>query len=292
MKLEILPDLIVSSFVLGGAYTLIALGWVIIYRATQVLNFASGQFSALGSFLFYWLLVTLGLPFLVSAFGAVALIALVGILIYFVMLRPLAGQPIWSPVIMTLGLSTALTNLMALVWGSGSFSLPPPIPSQVYSFGTVRVLNLGLAIVVLALVVYLGFIAFSRFSRLGIQMRAAAERPLLASQSGININLLFALGWGISGVVALLAGVTYSYTTILSMSISSIALRGLAPALIGGLDSIEGVVLGAFLVALLENFGVTLFGGAARDATVFAVLLVMLALRPYGFFGTPEVRRV
>ena len=93
-------------------------------------------------------------------------------------------------------------------------------------------------------------------------------------------------------VVALLAGVTYSYTSILSMSISGIALRGLAPALIGGLDSIEGVIFGAFIVALLENLGVTLFGGAARDATVFAVLLVMLAIRPYGFFGTPEVRRV
>ena len=152
--------------------------------------------------------------------------------------------------------------------------------------------GLDLAIVGLALLVYGALLAFLQWSRPGRQMRAAAESPLLASQSGININGVFRLSWAIAGIVMAVGGIGFAYLTIVTPSIVDLGLRGIAPALIAGLDDVRGVIIGAFLIAVVENLAAYYFGGDVRNVVPFIVILAVLMIRPYGLFGSPEIRRV
>jgi branched-chain amino acid transport system permease protein len=135
-------------------------------------------------------------------------------------------------------------------------------------------------------------IIFFRFSRVGIRMRAAAELPVLASQSGINITILFVIAWALASVAAALAGISYGLTNVVSPFVAQVGLRGLTPALIGGFESIPGTILGAIVLAVVETLGVRALGGNSQNAVVGAVLLVFLLIKPTGIFGEAEVRRV
>jgi branched-chain amino acid transport system permease protein len=135
-------------------------------------------------------------------------------------------------------------------------------------------------------------ILFFRFSRLGMRMRAAAELPTLASQSGVNITAVFLIAWMLAGLATALGGITYGYTNVVSPQVAQVGLRGLTPALVGGFESLPGTILGAILLALVQTAGVRLLGGESVDAVVAAVLLVFLILRPTGLLGEAEVRRV
>jgi len=294
MKLDLLPDVLVSSLVLGSTYTLIALTWVIVFRATKVLNFATGQFLLLGGYIFFTFTITVKLPFLPALLITLLLSALFGAVVYLLLLRPLAGQPIYSPVIVTMGLSIIMASAMPIFWGSGNLILKKPVRNHVYALpGHAFVTTYGIATVVVTLLVFFGLLAFLRFSRLGIQMRAAAEHPLLASQTGININVMFVLGWMLTAAIGTIPALSYALTNALSpTAMGQLGLRGLAPVLVGGLDSVEGVIIAGFFVALVENLAVLYLGAGVKDAAAFTVLLVFLVIKPYGLFGTPEIQRV
>lgn len=291
--LALLWDLCVSSLVLSGVYTLVGLAWVMVFRATGVLNFATGQVMLVGAYIFYSLSVRLGLPFGVSLLGALLLIALTGALCYYLLLRPVAGQPVFAQIILTLGLATVLWNATTITWGTETRMLAPPFPERVWALpGGAFLSSTGLAVLAAALAGLAALLLFLRFSRLGIQMRAAAEKPLLAGQSGIPINRIFALGWALAAAAGTLGGIGFAHLNVLGYPLLDLGLRGMAPALVGGLDSVRGVLPGAVIVALAETLAVAFLGGDAQDAAAFTVLLVMLAMRPHGLFGTPEVRRV
>jgi branched-chain amino acid transport system permease protein len=134
--------------------------------------------------------------------------------------------------------------------------------------------------------------AFMRLSKRGVQMRATAENPVLASQRGINVDMIFVIAFAVAVAAATLAGISFSYSNVLAPSIAALGLRGLAPALVGGMDSIGGALIGSVVVAFIETAAVTQWGGDIKDMAAFLVLLVALAVRPHGLFGTPEIRRV
>ncbi len=294
MSLDLVPSVLVDSLVLAAVYAIVALGWVFIFRATGLLNFAVGEFILLGCYFFFWVAFSLKLPFLIALPIALALIALLGALLYLGTLKPLAGQPLFSPIMVTLGLAIVMTSAMVIIWGGTARQLQPPIEVKVYTLpGDARVTNLGLITIATAGVVYAAILTFLSKSKRGVQMRATAENPLLASQRGINIDVVFMLAFGVAVAASTLAGLSFAYTTAgLAPTIIALGLRGLAPALIGGMDSIGGALIGSVIVALIETLAVTQFGGAVKDMMAFLVLLVALAFRPHGLFGTPEIRRV
>lgn len=293
MKLDLLPDVLVNSAVLGSVYALIALGWVFIYRASRVFNFATGQFLLFGTYLFFWLSTTQSFPIWVAILGAVVLTAVTGAIVYYVLLKPLAGQPIFTAVILTLGLAIVMTRLVRIVWGSGPKSLRKPTDVEAFQLpGGAVLTNYGVVTIAVTLLVFGGLILFLRRSRLGVQMRAAAEQPLLASQTGIQINRVFAVSWAIAVAVAALAGFSHAYTTVLNPDIEHIGIRGIAPALVGGLDSVGGALAGGLLVAVVENVLALYLGPQVRVAAAFFALFLVLILRPSGLFGTAEIRRV
>jgi branched-chain amino acid transport system permease protein len=208
-------------------------------------------------------------------------------------LRPLAGQPLFSPIMVTLGLSIVMTSAIVIIWGAQTRTLKPPLTVHTYKLpGHAIITTIGILTISTALVVYAVIMLLLRVSKRGVQMRATAENPLLASQRGINIDVIFMIAFAVAVAASTLAGLSFSYTNVLGPSIAAVGLRGLSPALIGGMDSIGGALVGSIVVAFIETAAVTQFGGDIKDMIAFMVLLVALAIRPYGLFGTPQIRRV
>lgn len=293
ITLDSVPDLIVSSTALAAGYLVVALAWVVIFRTTGVLNFATGQFVFLGGLLFYSAGQQTGGSFFPALVVAVLAAAALGALTYRLLLRPLAGQPVFSTIVVTMGLAILMASVIDLVWGLFTRIIQGPVENKVFELPLEAFLTTYGAGSIVAAVVTLAALTFwLRRSRMGTQMRAAAADPLLASQGGVNISVMFAGSWAVACGLLVVAGVIFGLVTGVSASLESIGLRGLAPALVGGLDSVPGTIVGAIIVALVETFAVAAFGGDAQDPAAFGVLLAVLAVRPYGFFGTPEVRRV
>jgi branched-chain amino acid transport system permease protein len=293
MQTNLLPAVITGTVILAGTYILIALGFTVAFRATRVLNFAEGQFMLLASYLLYFLLASMHLPLLLSLIGAALLTSACGLVTYRTLLRPLAGQGPLALVLCTLGLSIVLTNVMSIIWGTNDITLHVPVRPQVIHLPANASINtFQLATVTVALVVYVAVLTFLRFSRLGVQMRATAEQPLLASQTGINIYFIMGVSWSIIGFTAALAGMSLALTNVITPTMAQVGLTGLAPAIAGGLDSIGGVLCGAIFIALVQNLAVTYLGGDAGNVAAFLTLLLIMAVRPFGFFGTPAIDRV
>jgi branched-chain amino acid transport system permease protein len=288
-----LGDIVVSSLVLSGAYILLGLSWVVIFRATRVLNLAVGQFMAIGAYMAFTFLVEFKLPFPIAILLALVSVALFAGLTFHLFVRPLHGQPHFVVVVLTIGWSIVIGGAISIIWGPDLHVLPQPVPDTVYplAFGA-RLSTYGAATVVVAIVIATALILFFRFSKLGIRMRAAAELPVLASQSGVNITVLFFIAWALAGICTTFAGISFGYTNVVAPSMAQIGLRGLTPALIGGFESLPGTILGAIILAFVEVVGVRFLGGEAEDAVVAAVLLLFLMIRPTGVFGAAEVRRV
>lgn len=294
MHVSELPNAAVSAVVLAGLYLLVGLGWVLLFRATQVLNFATGQFVLLGACLYYTFTAKLHLPLVVSLLLALVVMAAVGAAVHLLLIRRVAGtEGFFAPVILTLGISTVIAQAVNIVYGTGSLAIALPFGDHGIDFpGRIAITAYGIATLAVGLVVLFAAQVIVRRSRWGIQMRAAAENTVLASQSGINVDRVFMGGWAGAALVLALVGITYGSSTIVTPSLADIGLRGLAVAIVGGFDSLGGLVPAAVIVALTENISVVYFGESVRDAAVMIVILVVLAIRPQGLMGTKSVVRV
>jgi branched-chain amino acid transport system permease protein len=284
---------VATIFVLSGTYILLALGWVVIFRATQIMNFATGEFMVLGAYIFYLFLVIRHLNTVLSAILALVVAAVFGAGCYALMLRRMVTQPLFSAVVVTLGMSTIITGMIDIIAGPTDITLPSSFANSTFSLpGGTRVSVEGAVTTGIALVVVVLLMIFYRFSSLGVQMRAAAESPALAARSGMNVAMILGLSWAIAGVITAIAGITYGYTNAITPQASQLGLDGIAPALIGGFVSIGGTVPGAIIIATVQTLGVTYLGGASSDAVAFAVLLLFVMVKPSGLFGGSNVRSV
>lgn len=291
MNLDLLPDVLAGAIVLAGVYTLIGLSWVIVFRAAHLMNFSTGEMLVLAGYLVasltasgqsYWLAVTITLGILV----------VLGIGLYRFLLRPFAGQPLFTPVIVTLGFAIVARGFIQIAWGPETRRIIPPFEDGVHRFGGVTLTTYDLILPAAALVMYGGLLLFLRYTRFGGQMRASHENTLLASQSGMNVHAIFAVGFALSFLAAGVAGIANAERTLVATTAIPLGLKGLVPAMLGGLDSIGGVLAGALIVAIAESLTVLYLGAKFSDLVVFSILLVVLAIRPFGLFGSPEIQRV
>lgn len=286
--------LLVDSVSVAGLYALSALSWVLLYRTTRLFNLANGQFLLLGSYLFVSFLVQFKLPLAVALLASVVAIALIGAVVYWTMLRRLSGQGEFTIVILTLGLAAVVTALTTMVWGNQDRVLPAAIQNHTYHLPLSATITTYDIIVVVATIVLVG-IASLLIDHLpvGLSMRAAAENPVLASQSGIRVSRVLAAGWALSLVAATLSGIAFSYVNVLSPDISEqLGLLGLAPAFVGGLDSISGVLAGGLIVALCQTLAATYVSAGSEEAVAWILMLIFLLLRPQGLFGSKRIERV
>jgi branched-chain amino acid transport system permease protein len=282
-----------DAFTLAGSYILLSLGWVVIFRATNVLNFATGEFMALGSYIFYALLVQAGLDFPVSILVSLLACAAFGGLCYQLVIRRLISQPPYIPVVTTFGIAIIVSSIIDIWQGAELKNLPDTYATSTINLpGNAHLPIVGLITTISAVVLVVLLEWFMRATSLGIQMRAAAEDPGLSARSGIRVSQIMLLSWALAGVVTALGGISYGYTNAISPQTSQLGLRGLAPALVGGFESIGGTIAGSLIVAVVEVTAVNYLGGAADDGAVFGILLVFVLIRPQGLFGTSSARRV
>jgi branched-chain amino acid transport system permease protein len=280
-----------TTVVVASLYALLAAGYVLVYRATRVLNLAQGDMMTLGGyFLFLVAAAAPGQPALSIATAAL-LSALAGFVIYRVLMRPMAGHPIFAAVLVTITLGILLRAAIVLVY-TDRIRHPLPLlgladPPRRLPGGAV-VSTFDLATVAVAAALFIGLFVFLRLSPLGIQMRAAGEKALLAAQRGINFQLLFALSWALASFAGALAGILYANNVRLDPSLGVLGLKAFAVALVGGLDSLGGVIPGALLVAAVEVLSVRYGDPLLADVSPFLCLLAMLLVRPWGLFGTRE----
>jgi branched-chain amino acid transport system permease protein len=284
-------QLIANTVVLASTYTLLAIGYVVVYRASRVLNLAHGELMMLGGYAFFTLASAApGHPVLVVP-ATLLVSLLVGVGVYFAVMRPMAGHPIFSAVLVTVSLGILLRGLVILGWTP---EIKYPLAVMGYSShprrfpGGAVLSDIDLFSISCAGALLLGLWLFFSKSRWGIQMRAAAENPVLAAQRGINIHLVFAVSWGISTFAAGVAGALYASNVRLDPEIGVIGLKAFPVALVGGLDSLLGVLPAGLAIALLENLAIKYVSPLLSEVVPFLVLLLMLFIRPWGLFGTKE----
>lgn len=293
-------QLVAAGTALGFKYALVALGFVIIFKATHVLNFAQGGFVMLGAYLTYQFSTVWKLPFPVGVALAMATTALLGLVVERLALRRMVGKPLFALIMITVGLLFIIQELCSTVWTSENISLGDPWGIDTVDVGgvVIKVADLwaiGLAVVVLAV-----FFAFFRFSRLGLAMRATALDQEAALAQGMSAKRVFATAWAISGAVAALAGVIVaSGTAALSPTVQFAALLAFPAIILGGLDSPGGAVIGGVIIGLTQtltagyqNEYAAFLGTNFQTVMPYVVMVLILLVRPYGLFGTPEVKRV
>lgn len=286
-------ELFVSILALGSIYALLAAGIVIIYKASRVVNFAHGELAIVGAYAFHSAgfltgATATGLSLIVAMAAAAAGSVLFGIAIYFALMRRLLGRPTFVAAMVTIGLAIILKAGIAVMWHSRSVGIA--IGRQpLYTFaGGGRIAWIDLVSIAACFCLFAALAAFFQYTRLGRQFRGAAENPLLAAQRQVDINLILALAWALAVLSATFAGVLFGSRSMLSPQSTVIGLSGLTAALVGGLDSLRGAALGGFLVAAATYLTARLIGPTLAETVPFLILLVVMAWRPWGLFGTQE----
>lgn len=288
-------NLLVNGIVVGALYALIALGFVLIYKATGVINLAQGELVLLGAYIGLMLTGTLRVPFVPALLLSLAVSALVGIAIERAVLRPFIGEPAISVIMVTLGLSIVLRALMQMVWGTELRSFQGLFRTQPIELGPVRISEVFLWSLVAALILLAILTAFFKFSLLGIAMRATADDETAARSMGISVKRVLAATWAVAAMVSAIGGIFLGNIAGVNPLLTSYGLKVLPVAILGGLDSVPGAIIGGFLIGILEN----LAGGfldstwpGVKEVAPFVVLVVILLVRPYGLFGKEIIERV
>jgi branched-chain amino acid transport system permease protein len=283
-----------GALVLGSLYAVVGIGFIILYKATGVINFAQGALMLMGGFLFFSLNQSFGLPWPLAMLGATLTMFAIGAVIYLGIFRRLVGAEEFTLVIATLGLSVCVLTLSLIIWGPGTRTLPETLSREtLFSIGNLRFSSVDVFSIVTALVVVVVLDLALRRTRVGIQMRAVADSPLLASLSRVNVHAMSAIAWGIASFCAGVAGV--AYTMRLSADPAGMHALGLLafPAiLLGGIDSVRGVLVGGFLLALAQSSAAFVLGGEWSEVVAYAVMLAVLVVRPRGFFGSRQAVRL
>ncbi|MGA9194513.1 MAG: branched-chain amino acid ABC transporter permease [Pseudolabrys sp.] len=283
-------QLLVNIVVLASIYALIACGYVMIYRVSRVLNLAHGELMMLGA---YMLLATASLfsGHAAMALGAaIVLSVVVGLLVYIFLMRNMTGEMVLAAILTTVALGILIRGLVVLLWSAQqqypAQALGVTNPSLV--IGSARISLWSAVLVLTNIAVYAGLFAFLRFGRWGIRMRAAGQNPLLAAQRGIKLHSVYALAWSLSTLTGALAGILMALDSGLTTSLPVIGLKAFPAALVGGLDSLAGALVGALIVAAAEVLLIYYVDPLLSDVVPFLVLIAMLIVRPWGLFGTRE----
>lgn len=286
---------LIGGLVLGSMYAIIAMGFVLIYKSTTVLNFAQGEFLMVGAYVCLCLMVSYEIPFGWAFVLTLAVSALLGLATEALVLRPIAGEPIVSLIMATVGLSSILRGVVIAAWGNDARPFPEIFPSEPYLVAGVAVAPVYLWAVGASLSLMIVWSLFFKTTRTGLAMRAAASDRQAALSLGISLRRVFALAWGISAVVSSVGGVIIGVMNGVGISLAEFGLKIFPAVILGGLDSIVGAILGGLAVGILEN----LCGGyldpflpAAKQITPFLLLVLILMVRPYGLLGSREIERV
>lgn len=295
--MEALLQAIASGLVVGSLYSLVGVGIVVIYKSTHVFNFAQGGLLMVGAYLAWFFMVRLGMPIWIGLLGGLACAVLMGFLIERFGMRRLVGQPILSLIIVTLALEALIDGVVTLFWGDREYNVYPEfIPPEPVEFLGV-ILSLQHIIIFIITMVIIGiFILFFKYSKWGLEMRAVAEDQQAAMCMGISTKTVFVIAWIISTVLAYLGGVLLGSINGVSTTLNQIAGNCFPVVLLGGLESVPGVLIAGLIVGVLEyisgQYLDPIVGASTRAVVPYFILILVLIIKPYGLFGLKRIERI
>lgn len=296
----------ITGLLVGGIYSLVALGLVLIYKASSIFNFAHGWLMLMGGLVCWSFFQQLGWPLWVSILAALVVAVIVGLLTERVTLRPLIGQPVLTTIMMTLALAQLFQGIVMFIWGANPHPLPifvndaglpmPPLKLPTAAFlGADIILKVQLVwSFVIAMIGFGIFAFFFRFTKTGLSMRAAAEDHQLAQSVGLSVRRIFGLAWAIAATVAAAAGIVQGAGTGLDpIAVPTMALRAFPAVLLGGLESVPGAIVGGLTIGVVETMTSGYIGtSTGQELAPFLVLMLVLIIRPDGLFGQKRIERI
>jgi branched-chain amino acid transport system permease protein len=292
-----LLQLVINGLVVGSIYALVALGFVIIYKSSSILNFAQGEFLMLGAYVCLTVMTGAAVPFVPAFLLTLAFAILLGLALERVVLRPMIGEPVISVIMVTLGLSYVLRAIVQGIWGTDTRPFPQVFPTAPIHLGPFPVSlgylwSVGCVAVLLVL-----FSIFFKYTRAGIAMRAVAFSQQTALSMGISVKRIFALSWSIAAMVSAVGGVLLGAVRGgADGALAFFGLKVIPVVILGGLDSIVGAIVGGLAIGVLENLSGgyldPVFGGGVKEVAPFVALVLILMVKPYGLFGKVKIERV
>jgi len=288
---ELLSQVLISGVTLGSLYALVGLGFVVIYRATKVVNFAQGEMMMLGAILALYFFSDLSIPYFAAFLLAVLLCGMFGIALERVAYRPLLNAPVVTLILATVAVGQMMRASVRILRGSEVSRFPSILSAEPFVIAGVTLTPLSLSIIAIAILLVYAFMLFFRRTRLGKGMEATSENRDAALLVGISVNQTFSLVWAIGSALAATAGVLLAPLIIITPEMGTIGIKGFIGAILGGFNSIPGAVAGCFLLGVIENLGGVYIASSMKDVIAFCVLVLILTVKPQGLFGAEEGKR-
>jgi len=297
MNFELLTQLVINGLIVGTLYGVVAMCFVLIYKSTQIVNFAQGEFLLIGAWTCWALLVKFELPFYLGFPITLAFMVIFGIVLQMVVLRPMIGEPIISVIMVTIGLSMFFQSLMSWMFGGYAKSFPQVFETESVTFFGLQIQTAYIMSLVISVVIMVGFYYFFKYSKMGLAMRATAFDQQVAQSLGISVKKVFAASWAISALVSAMAGVVVGMVNGVSSALSFFGIKVFPVVILGGLDSIVGSIVGGLIIGVLENLAEFfdsqwLHLGNMYSIAPFYALVIILMIKPYGLFGTKDIERI
>jgi len=285
-------QLLINGAAAGCIYGLIALGFVLVYKATEMVNFAQGDLMMLGAFVALSLIAGAGANYWLAFAGAIAVMAIFGYLLDTVILRRVIGQPQFAIVMLTIGLGFIFRSAASMIWGTETRGFETPFTGGVTRIGNFVIADVNISIIVGTALLCLALYLFFRFTRVGIAMQAVSQNQLAAYYMGIPVKSIFSMIWAISAGVATVAGILLAPVVLIDPNIGLIGLKAFAAAVLGGFGSIPGAVVGGIIIGIIEQFSGIYLREGFKDIAAYVVILAVLIFYPQGMFGAGGRKRV
>jgi branched-chain amino acid transport system permease protein len=287
-------QLIISGSAQGCIYGLIALGFVLIYKATETVTFAQGDLMMLGAFAGLVLMTMLGFPFWIAVPSAIAAMAFFGVFAERIVIRPVLGQPAFSIVMLTIGISYIARGLITMVpvIGTETHTLPVPYKDQTLRVGELVLAHEQLVVIGATAVLCLGLYALFRYSKIGIAMQASSQNQIAAYYMGIPVQRINGMVWGLAAAVAAIAGLLLAPITFVHANMGFIGLKAFPAAVVGGFGSLPGAIVGGLIIGIVESLSGFYLPEGFKDIAPYIVVLLMLMIKPNGLFGEKLRKKV
>jgi len=294
--MELFLMTLITGILVGGIYALVALGWVLIYKCSGVLNLAMGELTLIGAYValtFY----QMGMPFILAVVGTLLVGIVLGVLTERIFLDKLIGEPILAVIMLTAGLSFFFKGLVEFIWSTDTKVFTPPVfPMQPITLGFVKISPVYLWSFILAIVLLVVFVAFFKYTRWGLSMQATADDETAALSLGVSARFVYAAAWAIAFMSAGVGGALLGNINGVNISVGHLGLLVLPAVVLGGLNSVPGAIVGGIIIGVLQNLAGSyldgFFPGGVKEIVPFAFMAIFLLFKPYGLWGWERIERV
>ena len=285
-------QLLISGTSQGCVYGLIALGFVLIYKATEMVNFAQGDIMMLGAFFAFTYISILEFNFFIALAATIVTMAALGALLERTILRSMIGEPPFSVLMLTIGLGFIIRAAAGAIWGNEPRSIPTPYAGGVLSYGEV-IVGYENIVIIFGTLLLCGFLfLFFKFSRMGIAMQAVSQNQLAAYYLGVPVKRIYSLVWALSAIISAVAGILIAPVSLINPLMGFIGIKAFAAAIVGGFGSLPGAIIGGLIIGIVEQFAGLYLPTGFSDVSAYVVLLLMLLIRPQGIFTSMQQKKV